>query len=292
MRSLTHPRGYRDPAPSRLSYRLHRLALTPHLRRAFVLGGPLVAAALVLTLIFADLERRAAMVSWYHGVVDQIQNRKEFAVNTVSINGALDPLADEIRARMDLRFPVSSFDLDLEAMRAQVEALDAVESAHLRIRKGGVLDIAVTQRVPAMIWRTRTGLQLLDAEGNRVSSLGFRDERADLPLISGYGADRAVPEALQLYAAARPVLPRIRGLVRIGERRWDLVLSEGQKVKLPEDNPVRALEQVLAIDEAEELLSRQVVLVDMRMPRRPTVRLKPKSAEVSRDERVQQLGEK
>jgi hypothetical protein len=43
-----------------------------------------------------------------------------------------------------------------------------------------------------------------------------------------------VPEALALVAAARPAVPRLRGLVRMGERRWDLVLDRDQRILLPE----------------------------------------------------------
>ena len=66
---------------------------------------------------------------------------------------------------------------------------------------------------------------------------------------------------------------RLRGLVRVGERRWDLVLADGPTIMLPEAEPVAALEQVLALDAAEDLLARAVSHVDMRDPRRPTLRL-------------------
>ena len=39
------------------------------------------------------------------------------------------------------------------------------------------------------------------------------------------GADLAAGEALEIFAAAQSILPRVRGLVRMGERRWDIVLE-------------------------------------------------------------------
>lgn len=294
MRQMTRPArrtGRRaDPAPSRLSYRVHRLALTPSVRRAFTLGTPLFAVGLIGTLAFADAGRRDAVRLWVERVKTEIQTREEFMVRRMAVEGASDGVATRIGEVLPIEFPVSSFDLDLTAMHGRVLALDAVEHADLRIKPGGVLDIRVTEREPALVWRHADGLQLLDDEGNRVAALQSRAERADLPLVSGLGADRAAAEAVRLIRAARPVAPRLRGLVRIGERRWDLILADGQKIKLPETRPVRALEQVIAVDEAQDLFGRDVVLVDMRNPRRPTVRLRPDAAKALRLVKFDELG--
>jgi cell division protein FtsQ len=100
-----------------------------------------------------------------------------------------------------------------------------------------------------------------------------RRRRPDLPLIAGAGADARVPEALAVLAAARPVTERIRGLVRVGERRWDLVLDRDQVVRLPEVGADAALARVMALAATDEMLKRDVTVVDMRDPRRPMVRL-------------------
>jgi cell division protein FtsQ len=97
----------------------------------------------------------------------------------------------------------------------------------------------------------------------------------DLPLIAGEGANAAVPEALALLAAAGPIQPRLRGMVRMGERRWDIVLDRDQRILLPEGDPVPALERVIALDKAETLLARDVIAVDLRNEDRPVLRLAP-----------------
>jgi len=96
-----------------------------------------------------------------------------------------------------------------------------------------------------------------------------------VPLIAGEGAERAVPEALMLIAAAQPIAPRIRGLVRVGERRWNLVLDRDQTILLPARDPLRALDHALALHRAQGLLERDIVAVDLRLPARITVRLAP-----------------
>lgn len=265
--------NYRDPAPSRLAYRMQRLLLTPLFRRFLRSGLPIVAMGAALAIAAADEGRREAVGSWIAEVKREIQQRPEFMVKLMAIDGASDGLAEDIREVLQVDFPISSWDLDLPAMQAKVAGLDAVRAANLRVRGGGILQVAVSERVPVAVWRTAEGLELLDRTGHRVAPIAERADRADLPLLAGRGAAERVPEAMRLLSAATPIEGRLRGLVRVGERRWDMVLDRRQRIELPETEPVQALEQVMALHQTQDLLDRAVTIVDMRNPGRPTLRL-------------------
>ncbi|MGR3290292.1 MAG: cell division protein FtsQ/DivIB, partial [Paracoccaceae bacterium] len=143
----------------------------------------------------------------------------------------------------------------------------------IRVRRGGILQVQIQERVPAAVWRVGRDIELLDAVGHRVAVISSRMDRMDLPLLAGAGAEKHVAEALKLLKAAAPVSHRVRGLVRMGERRWDMVLDRGQRILLPEKNPVQALLQVMALQEASDLLARDIIAVDMRNQSRPTLRM-------------------
>jgi cell division protein FtsQ len=147
--------------------------------------------------------------------------------------------------------------------------------------------VRVAERVPALLWRGPEGLVMLDATGHRVAPLASRLDRPDLPVIAGEGAEAAVPEALALIEAAAPVAPRLRGLVRMGERRWDVVLDNGQRILLPEIDGLRALERVMALAEAEDMLERDVSVIDMRYGARPTLRLSPRALDLRRGQEIE-----
>lgn len=265
----------RDPAPSKWAYRLQRMWLTPIWRVTFRVGLPCFLVAMSTTIYLRDDARRAAITQTFTDLTDAFQNRPEFRVGLVSVEGASPDLAEAIRARMDLKLPVSSFDIDLAALRQKIEAMDAVARADLKVRTGGVLEVAITERVPALVWRLDDRIEMLDDTGARVAGLTTRADRADLPLVAGEGADLAADEAMELFAVAAPIKARLRGLVRVGERRWDLVLDRNQKILLPEKNAVAALERLIALDKAEDLLARDILAVDLRNEQRPVLRLAP-----------------
>ncbi len=275
-------RRRRDPAPSRLAYRLHRLWLTPLFRGFIRIGLPVVLILGGGLHYLSDDARRENLQAWLAEQRRAFEERPEFMVRLMAIDGASPELAEDIREAVPIDFPVSQFDLDLEHIRGTVAGLDAVAQADVSLRAQGVLQISVRQRLPVVVWRARREIALLDETGHRVAAVIARAARPDLPLIAGDGADRAVPEALALMAAARPLKDRLRGLVRMGERRWDLVLDRNQRILLPEEDPVPALERVLVLDAARDLLARDITVIDMRLPARPTLRMGPGAREAFR----------
>lgn len=286
------PRPKADPAPSRWAYRMQRLMLTPLFRQALRIGVPMVLTLAVGTIWFADEGRRAQFNNTITDMRNAIEQRDEFMVKVMTVDGAGEEVSEDIREILPVDFPVSSFHLDLDHMRDTIAGLDAVERVSLRIRPGGVLQVDVTERVPAVIWRSGLGLELLDAGGFRVGPLEHRAERFDLPVIAGKGADQHVNEALHLLAAAQPLTIRMRGLERIGKRRWDVVLDRGQRILLPETGPVQALERVLALDTITQggMLERDIAVVDMRLPERPTIRMSDNAVEELRRIKAEELG--
>lgn len=265
----------RDPAPSRWSYRMHRLWLTPFFRRLMRVGLPSFVLAFSVGLYLSDQERRDALAETFASLRDGVKNRPEFMVTLLSVEGASPPLAEMVRGALAVPLPQSSLDLDLAGAHDRVVALPAVKSVSMRVQPGGVLQVRVEEREPALVWRAPEGLILLDDTGHRIAGIDSRTMRADLPLVAGAGADLAAAEALDLIRAAGPLLPRLRGLVRMGERRWDLVLDRDQRILLPADDPQSALERLIVLDQAQGLLKRDVVAVDLRLPQRPAVRLAP-----------------
>ncbi len=262
-----------DPAPSRLKYRMERLMLTPLFRLLLRFGLPCLLTFSIAAWWLSYDDNRMKIIDTYADLRSQVESRPEFMVNMMAVDGASDLVAEGIRQMLPLDFPISSFDLDLEAMRGTVVSLDPVKSARLYVRQGNVLQVEVVERLPVVLWRNEQGLQLLDDEGVLVGPAFLRSDWPELPLIVGDGANGLVTEALELVASAEPLAARLRGLVRMGERRWDVVLDRDQRILLPETEPVQALERVIAMDHAVNMLERDLVAVDLRLPNRPTLRM-------------------
>ncbi|MGJ8616495.1 MAG: cell division protein FtsQ/DivIB [Sulfitobacter sp.] len=262
-----------DPAPSRWAWRMQRLMLTPAFRFGLRVGMPFCITLLAGTIYLSDADRRTAITDAVADARAGIEERPEFMVKMMAIDGAEQALAADIRAAVPLHFPQSSFDLDLENIRSEIGALHGVKKASVRIRPGGILQVEIIPRVPVAMWRNEDGLVLVDETGAHVADIESRAAYPQMPLIAGQGAARHVDEALRLTSAASALGDRLHGIVRMGERRWDVVLDRGQRIMLPETGAMQALERVIALERAQEILTRDVARVDMRLAQRPTVRM-------------------
>jgi cell division protein FtsQ len=253
--------------------------LTPLLRRLVFYGIPGFVLALAVGLYFADEEHRENLRAFADDVHRSIIERPEFKVSAAQISGAGPTLEEDIREVLPVDFPISSFSLDVQEMRKILVELDPVADASLQVRDG-ILFIDVSERKPAFVWRKRDGLELLDETGHYVRSITARMDYPDLPLVAGEGADKNIAEARALLASAMPLADRLRGLIYVGERRWDLALDRNQRIMLPAEGAVQALEKVLILNDTQELLDRAISAVDMRLSERPTLRLNDDASSV------------
>ncbi len=271
-----------DPAPSRTKYKMQRLWLRPMVRGAVRTGVPLVTLLALGTYFLTNDTLRERFTQTLQEARSSIQSRPEFQIELMKINGASEALSKEVRTALNLQFPLNSFELNLEKVKDKVELIEAVKTASLFLRSGGLLEVDIDERMPVVLWRTGRELDMLDANGERTGILTSRLDRLDLPLIAGEAAEEHIDEALELYALAKPIAGRLRGLRRMGMRRWDMILDRGQTIQLPEANAAEALNRVLALNAAQQILARDVVTIDMRDATRPILRLTDVATEIIR----------
>ena len=101
---------------------------------------------------------------------------------------------------------------------------------------------------------------------------------ATLPLVIGYGAPQGADfiEKIRRYPE---LASRVKGFIRVAERRWDLRLENGMTIRLPETGEDEAIAEVLRLDREDGLLSRDIASVDLRLDDRLVIRLTPEAME-------------
>jgi cell division protein FtsQ len=256
--------------------------LTPGFRSMVRIGVPIILILTIAGSWYSKPENRAEFAASIAETKQGFQQRPQFMVQTMNMTGGDLTAMTQVAAVLPQEYPVSSFDLDLEKMRMEIEALDPIKSASVRVGQAGVLEVSLNPRVPVALWRDGGTLRLIDADGVQSGQIVARAERLDLPLIAGDGAENNIQEALDLFDAAGPMIARVRGLVRMGERRWDMVLDRDQRILLPSGGAVAALDRVIALNDAQDMLNRDVAVVDMRNANRPTLRMNEEAADALR----------
>ena len=194
-------------------------------------------------------------------------------IKVASIDGSSDELANEIREILPLDFPVSYFDLDIKYLHKVVNEIPAVASAAIKISAGGVMQINVAEKTPAFIWRKDNVMSVIDETGSFIRIANSRVDYPKLPLVVGEAADLAVSEISSLMQANEYFKDHVRAFIRVGERRWDLILENNVRIMLPQREFLAAFDRLMLMNEAGSLLSGRLSNIDMRLVVRPTVRV-------------------
>ena len=281
--ALPVPVAPRGPGPSKLAYRLRRIWAKPWVRGLATVYVPLVALGLAGWRVAADDDLRRAVEARVASAWESIAARREFALEGVRITGVEGRRRAEVHRALGIPKGTSSLDVSVTELRGRVEALGGIARARVRLDPKGVLHVEAEPREPVALFRRADGrLFTVDRDGVVIAEATRRAAHPELPVLIGAGALSAVEEALALVAQGPEIVPRLRALVRMGERRWDLVLADDRRIMLPEAGAVTALARVMALHYGAEILDRDIAAIDMRLPSRPTLRLTGDAIETMR----------
>lgn len=191
-------------------------------------------------------------------------------IEDVRITGNGETSEITVLERLELQGSLVAF--DVEAARERVEALPWVEQASVRKFYPSTLAVEIVERAPYALWQREGKVFVIDRTGTEIAPLE-ESRFAKLPFLVGGGANQTARGLLAELLAEPTIAAQMRAAVLVGGRRWDLHLENGVTVKLPEKRVAEALAQLVALDRREQLLARDVVVVDLRLPDRVTVRL-------------------
>lgn len=167
--------------------------------------------------------------------------------------------------------PILSF--SAATARAKLEALTWVRSAIVERQLPGTIRVVLTERAPFAVWQNQGKFALIDRAGNVVTDSEIATFADKLPLVVGVGAPQAAAALLDTLAQQPDLVPRVVAAIRVGDRRWNLCMTSGADVLLPEGAEAQALGKLAELQTTKALLDRPLQEIDMRLPDR--LRLRP-----------------
>ncbi|HSG95275.1 MAG TPA: cell division protein FtsQ/DivIB, partial [Afifellaceae bacterium] len=191
-------------------------------------------------------------------------------IETVTVTGNGETAQFAVLEKLELDPGASLPGFDAHAARLRVSQLPWISDVTVRKTYPGNLAVSLTEKVPFALWQHEDAVVVIDRDGETI--VAFDDPRfSNLPLLVGAGANDQAADFLHNLAAYGSIANRLQAAVRVADRRWNLILNNGITVKLPEGDPFAAVAELVVLDERENLLSRAVSVVDLRLEDRITV---------------------
>jgi cell division protein FtsQ len=263
---------------ARFANRIARLPL-PH---GFGIAATILIIAGALAYGAVRGQHVPAVVGWLKDARDVAANSLGFRIDAISLTGEKEVSREEILTTAGVTGNASLLFLDADAARIRLMANPWIADAAVLKLYPDRLQISITERRAFALWQKDGHVNVIAADGTVLEPY-VEDRFLGLPLVVGDGAEHQAKDFLAFVDRYPDIRNLLRASVMVAGRRWNLRLTNGIDVKLPEANVGSAFDRLVALDRDKKLLSRDITMVDLRLPDRVTVRLSDAAA-AARDE--------
>ena len=156
--------------------------------------------------------------------------------------------------------------------KEELEKLPWVRSAAIERRLPGTLHVRLIERRPSAVWQHEGKQELIDRQGEVIPVTDL-SRFPRLPTVVGETAASRAAALLEMLWREPELATRATAAIRVDDRRWNLRIDHGIEILLPEENPAAAWAQLAALERENNLLKRDILRVDMRLPDRLVLRV-------------------
>lgn len=262
-------------SPSRITLALRRLLVRVSQTRSIrTLEFALMAAIVGGAGIYGTVRggHVPAVSAWFNELGDRGANAAGFQLIEADVRGHNRLRRNEILALAGITETTSVMLFDADRARDKLKANPWIVEAVIRKLYPHRIEIEITEREGFALWQRAGKLAIVSKDGTVLEQIeDGREEK--LPLFVGDGAAQRAAEFLAVLERFPEIRDQIYGSVLIAERRWNLRLKNGADVRLPEGSPAAALALLVELDRTKKILSRDVAMIDLRIPGQVIVKM-------------------
>ena len=223
-----------------------------------------------------------AIVDAFNDVRDRVANAAGFRIVSIALAGNHHVSRDEVLAIAGITGTTSLPFVDVELARERLKNNPWIGDTSLLKLYPGKLQIVIKEREAFALWQKDRRVTVIADDGTVLEPY-VAPRLVQLPLVVGAGAQTRAKSFLALLERYPSLRDLVSASIFVGERRWNLRLKSGLDVWLPESGVGAALELLVALEREKNLLTRDIVAIDLRIAERLTIRLSDGAAQARAD---------
>ena len=220
---------------------------------------------LTLTLVAGAAGAGLWSGGYTRGSLDAAAVAVGFKLDAIEIAGNQRTSDQAVRSVLGFSPGQSLFAADPKEARDRLMQLPWVAEAVVRRRFPDRISVTLTEKEPFAVWQNGPLLSVIERSGAVIPGQNS-DHFAGLPLLIGDGAAEGAAPLIDALRDQRETFAKVRGIERISNRRWDLILQQNVRVKLPEEGWQSELNELERLIVDRSVLERDVEIIDLRYP--------------------------
>ena len=160
----------------------------------------------------------------------------------------------------------SMLNLNLNILNEKIKKISWVKNSIVERRMPHTLIIKIEEFKPFALLQVNDNHNthiIISSEGDKI--IKDNGKFNYLPVINGIGSEKYAAKMLNILSSEPNLFHQVWAISYIGERRWNVSLRSGIKIKLPENNASEAWAKLSKIDREQSILSREVEIIDLRV---------------------------
>jgi len=154
-----------------------------------------------------------------------------------------------------------------------------IDSASVERMLPDTILLSVIERQPLALWQSKGSFSLIDRTGKVILNQSI-ERFADLLVVVGTDAPENAAALLDILKTQPQLMDLAQSAVRVGQRRWNVRLKGDIDVRLPAEQAAAAWSRLAEYESRHGILSRDVKVLDLRLPDRLIVRKTPNGPEM------------
>lgn len=264
MAARKKPRSYQDNCEKLALKRRAKI----YARRLYRLGF-IVAVLFLITFgfwMFSSDKPKTYMQATFDGIFN-LTAKTGLKLEHVNFAGNEYTGQEELAEKLDLRYGKPILAINLQDLRDDIKKQSWVKDAQVQRILPSDLKITIIERKPIAIWKHGKKFNLIDADGVVLTEVDSPDV-LPFPLVIGEGANKEASHIFGVLAHEKKLYEQVQSAALMGERRWNILFTNGVEVMLPADDMAEAWSKLASMDEQEHILNRQIKSIDLRLPDR------------------------
>ncbi len=189
--------------------------------------------------------------------------RSGFVVKNVLIEGKIRTKNTDFLDRINITKGMFIFDVDLVQSLRAIQSMQWVHNVRIERRLPDTIMIKIVEKQPIAFWQNKKLTYLIDNYGTIIGRFPL-NKFPGYVVATGEGAIKELPALIQLIGKYNEIYAKTTGAIYISKRRWDIILDNNIRVKLPESGVDEALRTISELHKENRLVSSNVKEIDVR----------------------------
>ena len=173
----------------------------------------------------------------------------------------------EYKEKSLIHFPIEEY-------KSKVEQLDWIKRASIKRKFPDAIYVSIIENLPFAIFIEGINQYLIDDDGEIISKNPDNSKYLELVRVTGSNGNLNFSDLIREINTSYPkILNRIIEVEFIENRRWNLILKQNIKIKLPEKNSSYQLIKLKQLQEEQKLFNTNIIEIDLREIGRATIKV-------------------